>query len=60
MNVLRDNENMQHLSTNHENVEYLKCHGQNSVKDYLSSVKMDTTTGVDSFTATPSRFNSNI
>jgi len=41
-----------------DNAEELKCHGYNSVKDYLSSIKLDATTALGSETgaATPSRF----
>ena len=40
-----------------DNAEELRCHGYNSVKDYLSSVKLDATTALGSETgATPSRF----
>ncbi len=46
-NVLRDNENLVHLSQTMDSTELLKCHGYNSVKDYLSSKKLEASTGMD-------------
>lgn len=62
-NVMRDNENIQRLSMHSGTAAQnktadgeLRCHGFNSVKDFLSQTQLDTTTAMETEMASPSRF----
>ena len=53
-NVIRDNENEEMLGqikgATQDLTNGLRCHGNNSIKDYISSVKLDETTAMGSET----------
>ena len=62
-NVIRDNETGQLLSKHYSNLDTVKglitskelrCHGHNSVKEFLSSTKLNSETGSE--VMSPSRF----
>lgn len=53
-NVIRDNENEEMLDQiqggTQDFTNGLRCHGYNSIKDYISSIKLDETTAMESVT----------
>ena len=62
-NVFRENETGQLLSMHSSNLKTvnrlykeLRCHGYNSVKEFLSSTKLNSEAGADSEAMSPSRF----
>ena len=59
-NVLRENENLKLRSNQSQSREtFIRCHGQNSIKDYLTVTKAESTTmlGSEGLTvSSPSRF----
>ena len=52
-NVIRENDKIQRLSMTSNQGDGLRCHGMNSVKDYLSSTKLESTTMMESGIITP-------
>ena len=53
-NVIRENETMEQLHANNLDIDDIPCHGQNSLKDYLTSTKFESNTIAES-TNSPGR-----